>query len=88
LLVPFYAGVEDGLYADSSNAGGTNDHVLAGVNFWDGDVNELFGGGFGHELGAVPLLKVLNGGETDLLGVPTIEGHVNDVFAGSSRHGF
>ena len=87
-LIPFHTGAEDGLYADGSNAGGANDHVFAWVDFGDGDVDEFFGGGFGHEFCAVPLLEVLNGGETDLLGVPTIEGHVDNVFAGSSRHGF
>ena len=86
--IPFDAGAKDGLNADGSDAGGANDHVFAGVDFGNGDVDKFFGGGFGHEFGAVPLLEVLNGGETDLLGVPTIESHVDNVFAGSSRHGF
>ena len=87
-LIPFDAGAKDGLYANSDYPRRANHHVFTGVDFGDGDVDEFFGGDFGHEFGTVPLLKVLNGGEADLLGVPTIEGHVDDVFAGSSGHGF
>ena len=87
-LIPFYAGVEDRLYSDSCNAGGANDHIFARVNFRNGNVDEFLSGSFGHQLGAVPLLEVLNGGETNFFCVPTIEGHVDDVFVGSSGHGF
>ena len=87
-LIPFHTGAEDGLYADGGNAGGANDHVFARVYFGNGDIDKFFGGGLWHEFGAIPFLEVLNGGETDLLGVPTIEGHMDDVFAGSSRHSF
>ena len=86
LLVPFNAGIEDGLYSDAGDTGRPNHHVFAGVNFRNGHVDEFFGGGFGHELIAVPLLKVLNGGEADGFLVPTIESDMDDIFARSSRH--
>lgn len=87
-LISFYAGAKDRLYANSCHSRRSNDHVFARIDFGNRNVDKFFGGGFGHEFGAVPLLEVLNGGETNLLGVPTIEGHVDYVFAGSSRHGF
>ena len=84
--VSFDAGAEYGFYADGGDAGGADDHVFAGVYFGDGDVDEFFGGGFGHEFVAVPLLKVLDGGEADFFFVATVEGDVDYVFAGCSWH--
>jgi len=87
-LVPFYAGAENRLYSNGGHAGGPNYHIFARINFGNGNVDKFFGSGFGHEFGAVPLLKVLNGGETNLLGVTTIESHMDYVFVGRSRHSF
>ena len=85
-LVSFNAGVEDGFYANASDSGRANDHVFAGVDFGNRDVDKFFGGCLGHELVAVPFLEFLNGSEADLFFVPTIEGDMDDVFAGRSWH--
>ena len=84
--VSFDAGAKYWLYANSGNARGANDHILARVDFGYGYVDKFFGGGFGHELVAVPLLEVLNSCKADFFFVATIEGDMDNVFARSSWH--
>ena len=85
-LIPFYAGVKDGFYADARHARGSNHHILTGIDLGNRNVDEFFGSGFWHELIAVPLLKFLDSRETDGFFVPAVEGDMYNVFARSSRH--
>ncbi len=87
-LISFYTGAKNGLYANSGNARGANDHIFTRIDLGDRNVDKFFGSRLGHEFGAVPLLEVLDCGETNLLGMTTIESHVNYVFVGRSRHSF
>ena len=86
MSVAFDAGAKYRLYANSGNAGGADDDVLARVDFGYGYVDKFFGGGFGHEFVAVPLLEVLNSGKADFFFVATIEGDMDNVFARGSWH--
>lgn len=85
-LIAFDAGVKNRLYANGGDAGRADDHVFARIDLRNWDVDKFFGGCLGHELIAIPFLKILDGREADFFFVPTVESDVDDVFAGSSRH--
>jgi hypothetical protein len=85
-LIPFNARAEDRLYSNAGYPRGANDHVLAWVYLRNRDIDKFFGGCIGHELFAVPLLEVLNGGKAHFFFMSAIESDMNNVFAGSSRH--
>jgi len=82
-LIAFDAGAKYGFHPNANHARRTNHHVFS-LDILYGYGDEVMRPRLGHQLAAVPLLKILDAGEPNFLPVSSLDQQMDHILGGSA----